>query len=573
MDLALTGSPTGAETGPEKRLIGQLLERGLVGSSGIARAEEAARATRESLTVALLTLGLVGEDNLAMASAEALGLPLLGRDELPAEPPLADRLPLRFLRRVRAYPARVEEGRLLLALADPLDSFAAQAVALATDMPVSVAVATPAAIETALARLEEAASARPELMEPATGMAAADDATRLRDQASEAPVVRHVNSLILQAVEAGASDIHLEATEAGLRTRLRVDGVLRDAGMAPQALGAGVVSRLKIMARLDVAERRLPQDGRMRIAVRGRDVDLRVSVVPTLDGEGIVLRILDRGSLALDFATLGFAPAEVEVLHGMLNQTSRMMLVTGPTGSGKTTTLYAALGAVDRQRLKVCTIEDPVEYRLDGVSQVQVRPQIGLTFPGALLAMLRHDPDVMLVGEIRDAETASVAAQVALTGHLVLASLHTNDAPSAVTRLMDLGVPEYLIASVLHGVLAQRLVRTLCPACRRAEDAPSALVGRLGLARLAPDDGPIRLFRPQGCEACGGSGYRGRTTLLQIMNLSPGLRELVLRRADSATIESAAVEEGMPTLMQAGLRKALAGTTSVEEVLRVTGGG
>ncbi|HEY8614145.1 MAG TPA: GspE/PulE family protein, partial [Roseomonas sp.] len=348
---------------------------------------------------------------------------------------------------------------------------------------------------------------------------------------------------------------------------------LQEAGMAPQALGAGVVSRLKIMARLDVAERRLPQDGRMRIAVRGRDVDLRVSVVPTLDGEGIVLRILDRGSLALDFGTLGFAPAEVEVLHAMLNQTSRMMLVTGPTGSGKTTTLYAALGAVDRQRLKVCTIEDPVEYRLDGVSQVQVRPQIGLTFPSALRAMLRHDPDVMLVGEIRDAETASVAAQVALTGHLVLASLHTNDAPSAVTRLMDLGVPEYLIASVLHGVLAQRLVRTLCSACREAEDAPPVLVERLGLARLVPDGHPIRLFHPRGCDACGGSGYRGRTTLLQIMNLTPRIRELVLRRADSATIEAAAVEEGMPTLMQAGLRKALSGITSVEEVLRVTGGG
>ncbi|MFC0388359.1 GspE/PulE family protein [Muricoccus vinaceus] len=575
MDLPLNEPPYGAEAGPGRRLARHLLETGLLPAPALARAEEAGRAAGESLTTALLTLGLIGEDRLAAASAEALDLPLLGRDDLPPEPPLADRLPLRFLRRVRAYPARVEDGRLLLALADPLDAFAAQAAGLATGMPVSVAVATPANIDAALARLEEATAAQPELLEPEGGAAAGDDATRLRDQASEAPVVRHVNALILGAVEAGASDIHLEATEAGLRTRLRVDGVLRDAGLAPQALGAGVVSRLKIMARLDVAERRLPQDGRMRIAVRGRDVDLRVSVVPTLDGEGIVLRILDRGTLALNFASLGFSPDEIAVLQGMLNQTSRMMLVTGPTGSGKTTTLYAALGAVDRQRLKVCTIEDPVEYRLDGVSQVQVRPAIGLTFPNALRAMLRHDPDVMLVGEIRDAETASVAAQVALTGHLVLATLHTNDAPSAVTRLMDLGVPEYLIASVLHGVLAQRLVRTLCPACRRAEEAPPALAERLGLARLAPEGsgGPIRIFHPVGCAGCGGSGYRGRTTVLQVMTLTPALRELVLRRADSSGIEAAAVAEGMPTLMQAGLRKALAGTTSVEEVLRVTGGG
>ncbi|MBB5693070.1 GspE/PulE family protein [Muricoccus pecuniae] len=567
MDLPVEDGAAGAE----RRLAQHLLDRGLVAAPALARAEEARRAANEALIPALLTLGLIGEDALAAAAAEALSLPLLGRDDLPSPPPLLDRLPLRFLRRARAYPVRQEQGQLLLALADPLDGFAVQAAALATGGPVAVAVAAPAAIEAALARAEESA-APAEAVPVESLLGAPEDADRLRDQASEAPVIRHVNTLILQAVEGGASDIHLEPSEAGLRTRLRVDGMLKDAGTVPRALGAGVVSRLKIMARLDVAERRLPQDGRMRLAVRGRDVDLRVSVIPALDGEGVVLRILDRGAVSLDFEALGFSPAEIAALRELLGQTSRMVLVTGPTGSGKTTTLYAALNSVDRETLKVCTIEDPVEYRLEGVSQVQVRPQIGLTFPNALRAMLRHDPDVMLVGEIRDPETAEVAVQAALTGHLVLATLHTNDAPSAVTRLMDLGVPEYLIASVLRGVLAQRLVRTLCPECREAREAPAPLVQRLGLDRLHEGEGPIRLWHPRGCAACGGSGYRGRTTILQVMNLGPGLRDLILRRADAGTIGEAAEREGMSGLREAGLRKALAGVTTVEEVLRVAGG-
>ncbi|WP_254453747.1 GspE/PulE family protein [Siccirubricoccus sp. G192] len=281
--------------------------------------------------------------------------------------------------------------------------------------------------------------------------------------------------------------------------------------------------------------------------------------------------ILDRAAVALDFNTLGFAAEEIAALHGLLAQTSRLVLVTGPTGSGKTTTLYAALGSVDRQRLKVVTIEDPVEYRLEGVSQVQVRPQIGFGFADALRAMLRHDPDVVLVGEIRDAATAEAAAQAALTGHLVLATLHTNDAPSAVTRLMDLGLPEYLIASVLRGALAQRLVRSLCTACREPYAAPQPLVERLGLARRAGHGGPITLHRPRGCPACGGTGYRGRTAVLQIMTLDPALRELVLRRADAGTLGESAAAAGMPSLLEAAQRKALAGTTSIEEVLRVVG--
>jgi general secretion pathway protein E len=435
-------------------------------------------------------------------------------------------------------------------------------------------VATGAAIEAAHARLGQAEGA-PAFAESLPDAAASDeDAERLRDLASEAPVVRHVNALILQAVEAGASDIHLEAVEGGLRARLRVDGMLQDWPPIPSSLAPGIVSRLKIMARLDVAERRLPQDGRLRIAVRGRDVDLRISVIPALAGEGIVLRILDRSTVALDFKALGFTAEEEGALTSQLAHSSGMVLVTGPTGSGKTTTLYAALGAVDRGRLKVCTIEDPVEYRLHDVTQVQVRPQIGLSFPNALSAMLRHNPDVILVGEIRDTETAEVATRAALTGHLVLATLHTNDAPSSVTRMVELGVPEYLVASVLRGALAQRLVRTLCQVCREPHDAPAPLVERLGLARLRAGgaDRPITLFRPRGCPHCSGTGFRGRTAVLQAMMVSPALRDLVLRRSDAGTLAAQAAAEGMPTLVEAGLRKALAGVTSVEEVLRVASG-
>lgn len=548
----------------EAKLAAYLAEHGLLPAAALARAREAGQATGATLHEAVLALGLLPEEKLAAATAEALGLPLLARDDLPAAPPMLDRLPPRFLRRARAWPAGITpEGRLLLALADPLDSFAAQAAALATGLEVAPAVAPPAAITAVQAALEEA-EAGP--VAQASADAAEDDASRLRDRASEVPVVRHVNALILQAVEAGASDIHLEPGPGVLRTRLRIDGVLRDMGEVPAGLGAGVISRLKIMARLDVAERRLPQDGRLRMAVRGRDIDLRISVVPALDGEAVVLRILDRGSVALDLATLGFGEAEREAFASLLTRTSRMVLVTGPTGSGKTTTLYAALGMLNDGRRKICTIEDPVEYRLEGVTQVQVRAQLGLDFPAALRAMLRHDPDVMLVGEIRDPATAEVAMQAALTGHLVLATLHTNDAPSAVTRLLDLGVPDYLIASVLEGVVAQRLARKLCPACREPHDLPAAHAIRLGL----PADAV--LYRPRGCMACGGTGWRGRTALVQLMPMTPAVRELVLSHADANALGACAAKAGMPTLVEAGMRLALAGETSVDEVMRVAGG-
>jgi general secretion pathway protein E len=541
-------------------LAAHLADRRLLPPVALARAQDAARATGATLHQAILALGLMSEEALAEAAAGALGLQLLQGAQLPAAPLLAEKLPPHFLKRARAWPAGLTEaGALLLAVADPLDPFPTQAAALATGLDVTAAVAAGSSIAARHAALaEEAAPAVPR-----DAPAEEEDAARLRDLASEAPVVRHVNALIARAVEQGASDIHLEPAPGTLRTRLRVDGVLRDAGEVPAALRDGVVSRLKIMARLDVAERRLPQDGRLRLAVRGRDIDLRISILPALDGEAVVLRILDRASVSLDLAALGYGAAERGALAALLARTSRMVLVTGPTGSGKTTTLYAALLTLDAARQKICTIEDPVEYRLEGVTQVQVQPQRGFDFPAALRAMLRHDPDVMLVGEIRDAATAEVATQAALTGHLVLATLHTNDAPSAITRLLDLGVPDYLIASVLEGVVAQRLARRLCEACREPFALPAPM---LGLAA------GTRLHRPRGCAACGGTGWRGRRALVQVMPMGPALRDAVLQRADATAIAALAAAEGVPSLMQAGLRLALAGETSVEEVLRVAGG-
>ncbi len=351
--------------------------------------------------------------------------------------------------------------------------------------------------------------------------------------------------------------------------RYRIDGVLQEVDPPPQRLRSAIVSRIKIMAKLNIAERRLAQDGRIRVAVRGQDIDLRVATTPTVHGEGVVLRILDRGSLTLDFAALGFDAELCGLFERILAQPHGILLVTGPTGSGKTTTLYTALLALNTPDRKILTIEDPVEYQLEGINQLQVMPQIGRTFANALRAFLRQDPDVMMIGEIRDLETAEIAVQAALTGHLILSTLHTNDAASAVTRLLDMGVDDYLLTSTVQALVGQRLVRTLCRRCRSAEAAPADLVERLGLERLTADR-PIRLWDAPGCAVCGGTGYHGRTSILEVLVLSDVIRQLVLRHAEAREIERQAVAEGMRTMQEHGLAKALQGETSVAEVLRAT---
>jgi len=370
-------------------------------------------------------------------------------------------------------------------------------------------------------------------------------------------------------VEMLASDIHLESTENELRARYRVDGVLREIESPPSRLRNAIVSRVKIMAKMNIAERRLPQDGRIRMAVRGKEIDFRVSTTPAIHGESVVLRILDRGSLALDFTALGFDEDQLPKFLESLMRPHGIVLVTGPTGSGKTTTLYAALTRLNSPDVKILTAEDPVEYVLDGVNQVQVNPDIGLTFAGALQSFLRQDPDIMMIGEIRNLETAQIAVQAALTGHLVLSTVHTNDAASAMTRMLDMGIENYLLNSTVNAVLGQRLVRRLCEHCREPYQAPPELAASLDLA-AAGHEGSATLYRPAGCPQCNGRGYQGRTMILELMVLDDDIRSLVLHRAEARELQAAAIRGGMQTMYLHGMRKALAGITTIEEVLRVT---
>jgi general secretion pathway protein E len=378
-----------------------------------------------------------------------------------------------------------------------------------------------------------------------------------------------VNLLIARAVESRASDIHIEPFQNRLAVRYRIDGVLREGATPPPRLRAAIVSRIKIMAKLNIAERRLPQDGRIRIAVRGRDYDLRVATVPTLHGEGITMRILDRTSLVEDFAVLGFRPDALKRYLGLLDQPQGILLVTGPTGSGKTTTLYTSLMRLNTPERKIFTVEDPIEYQMDGINQVQVKPQINLTFAGILRTLLRHNPDIIMIGEMRDFDTAQIAIQAALTGHLVLSTLHTNDAASSITRLLDMKIEDYLVTSTVNGVMAQRLVRKLCEACRQPRRALPELIERIGLPLIA-GDADVAIYDPVGCPECHGSGYRGQTAVIEVLALSDAIRRLVLSRAEAREIQRVAVEEGMRTMYQDGLLKVLDGTTTIEEVLRVT---
>jgi len=481
------------------------------------------------------------------------------------EPVLPDRLSSGFLRHARAVPLAVEGETLILAVADPLDPFTPAAVAVATGRRITLEVAVPIELEAALNRLYPEGDS----MDPTTDgdSPLEDDAERLKDLASEAPVIRLVNLLITRAVETLASDIHIEPFEDRLRVRYRYDGVLHEAEAPPRNLAAAITSRIKIMARLDIAERRMPQDGRIKMAVRGQEVDFRVSTIPSLHGETVVLRILDRAAVAFDYARLGLSPAVIRRLGLALDLPNGIVLVTGPTGSGKTTTLYTGLLALNSVSRKIVTVEDPIEYQLQGINQIQVRSQIGLTFANLLRSILRQDPDVIMVGEIRDGETAQIAVQAALTGHLVLSTLHTNSAAAAVTRLRDMGVEDYLLTAVLRGIMAQRLVRRLCPECRQAAPAPPELVARFNLERRT-ESRPIMLSHAVGCAACRQTGYRGRAAIAEFLEMGPEIERLIFARADHTTIERAAVAGGMEVMFDAGLAAALAGETTIEEVTR-----
>ena len=512
----------------------------------------------------LTRLGLVSEVELARAWADLLGAPLLLAD---VAPPLLDPLPVlteRFMRHYQVVPMVWQQGGLRVLAANPAQLYPFQALAYACEVPVWLAIGSRTEVDTLIERYYgQGRSAMGSLIENLDEQGGAlEDIEHLKDMASEAPVIRLVNLILQRAVEQRASDIHIEPFENQLKVRYRIDGVLHDAEAPPASSSAAVISRVKIMARLDIAERRLPQDGRIMLRIQGKALDLRVSTVPTSFGESVVMRLLDRQTVQFDFPSLGFDGPRLAAFLDLLARPHGILLVTGPTGSGKTTTLYTALSQLNTAERKIITVEDPVEYQLEGINQIQVKPAIGLDFAGALRAIVRQDPDVIMIGEIRDLETCRIAVQSSLTGHLVLSTLHTNSAAASITRLLDMGVESYLIASTVSGILAQRLVRRLDPATRVAFQAPAQLIQEHGLDRLT-EQRPILLYR---------GDYHGRSALTELLVMNDELRGLLMGRADAASLEHAARRAGLRTLYEDGLRQALAGVTSLEEVLRVTRG-
>ena len=532
----------------------------------------------------LVRLGLVSETDLVNAYAKRHNLARLVDHEIPGAPINPGVFSDNFLEQAGVLPVSEDEEQIILAVTDPEDRFTLRAVELACGKPATLRLASISQVNNALRRLYGDDKSTMEDIVEAIPIGAAtaeqDSVDELRSLAAEAPIIQLVNLIINRALSLRASDVHIEPFANRLSVRYRIDGILQDAEAPPAHSGAAIISRIKIMAKLNIAERRLPQDGRIQLRAQGRLLDLRVSTFPTLHGESMVLRILDQdqdqGVTTLE--RLGFDPAVAQGLHELLALPHGIILVTGPTGSGKTTTLYAALQRLNTAARKILTVEDPVEYQLEGINQMQVKPQIGLSFATALRALVRQDPDVIMIGEMRDVETARIAVQAALTGHLVFSTLHTNDAGSSITRLLDMGIEDYLLTSTLSGILAQRLVRTLCPACRMSYTPAPELRAQLQQwlrteeedGNLPQDTDTLPLYQANGCEACADTGYRGRTVVGELLLLSDTLRTLIREGADGKVIQQAAVRAGMDSMRTDGIRKVLAGVTTVEEVTRVT---
>jgi general secretion pathway protein E len=556
----------------EGALITRLLAGGTLDPAAAERVRRLRAESQDRMELILTGLGLVSEQDVALAVAAELGLPLAGLADYPDTVIFESASP-KFLRQARVLPVADTNEGVVLAMADPLDDAAVRSFELLSGKQVLVWVATPSDLEFAHERLYGGdRGAIAEIVDGIEGGwedAVDDDVGRLRDIASEAPVIRLVNTLIARAVESRASDIHIEPFQDRLIVRYRIDGVMSDSATPPQRLRAAIVSRIKIMAKLNIAERRLPQDGRIRIAIRGRDYDLRVATMPTLHGEAVTIRVLDRAALVEDFGALGFRPDTLERYLALLDRPQGIVLVTGPTGSGKTTTLYTSLVRLNTPERKIFTVEDPIEYQLDRVNQIQVRAQINLTFAEILRTLLRHNPDIMMIGEMRDLETAQIAIQAALTGHLVLSTLHTNNAASSVTRLLDMQVEDYLAAATISGIVAQRLLRRLCPTCKKPQDILPEIIARTGLQRLSNGSDMV-FYGPAGCHNCNESGYSGQTAVIEVMTISDAIRRLILEHAEPREIQRVAVIEGMRTMYEDGLLKVLDGITSLDEVLRVT---
>ena len=522
----------------------------------------------------LLSLGLLTQDEMRSNLEEFYGVPFATKEDYPQELILVNNLSVQFMKESKFIPSRLVGEELTVIMSNPLDFYTMDAIRLATNHDIRVLAGREADILWAIDQFYGSGVTSMEKiiedMESIPDYQAEDEENvdHLRDMASEGPVIRLVNLIITRAIETRASDIHFEPFEDQFRVRYRIDGVLHDVESPPKRLQAAIVSRVKIMAKLNIAERRLPQDGRIMLRVKGKEIDFRVSSVPTIHGESIVLRILDKSSILLEIEKLGF-PEDTQERFGQLVQRPHgIILVTGPTGSGKTTTLYCVLGKINSPEKKIITVEDPVEYQLKGVNQIQVKPSIGLTFANALRSIVRQDPDVILIGEIRDAETAEIAIQSALTGHLVLSTLHTNDAPSAITRLIDMGMEDYLLSSTIIGILAQRLVRVTCPHCREPYSPDPAILREMKVD--AGDLADLNVVEVKGCENCSNTGYWGRAGIFEFLHVTDDIQRLILGKKDSNVIKEAARKNGMRTLREDGWLKVKKGVTTISEVIRVT---
>jgi len=539
------------------RLGELLLRRNLITPEDIDRALELQKERGDKIGKIFVDLGYVAMRDVLSALSEQLQVPLVQLESAPAVSADTEKLAPRFLRQFRCLPYAIREQTLTLAMADPLDLETIAAVQQCTGLIVTPALAGEQEILDSIDRFFEG---QKQEAEAELDSGASEDLEHLRDMASEAPVIRLVNATIAQAVEKRASDIHIEPFEKEFRVRFRVDGVLYSQEPPPRELKAAIISRVKLMAKLNIAERRLPQDGRIKVKTLGREVDLRVSTLPTLYGESVVMRLLDRSAGDFyDLRRLGFDDKMLGRMEYYTSLPHGIFLVTGPTGSGKSTTLYSALKRINQSDKKIITIEDPVEYQMDGINQIHVNPQIGLSFSAGLRHIVRQDPDVIMVGEIRDRETADIAIRAALTGHFVYSTLHTNDAPSAITRLADMGIENYLLTSSLVSVLAQRLVRVICPKCKVPAEK-----------RMTPDGEELHTFRGAGCEACFGSGYAGRVGIFELMELNDELRQLIMANADASRLTQAARKNGMRSLREDGWLKVRQGVTTADELMRVT---
>ena len=568
---------------PVSRRLGDLLVReGLINQEQLQRALADQKGNNEKLGSILVRLSIINDDQLIAFLSKQYGIPSITLTQLDVDVEVVKLVPAQIARKYEVLPIKRTGNQLTLAMADPTNVFAVDDVGFMTNLQVVPVVASQGAIRKAIDRLYEAqtgglaevlsemdaAVGDVEVVEGEDEQWAKADIFELKESADEAPVVRLINMILVDAIRRGASDIHLEPYEKVFRVRFRIDGVLHEIMTPPKRLEAALTSRVKIMSNLDIAERRLPQDGRIKLRYNQREIDFRVSTLPTIFGEKTVMRILDKDALQLDLALLGFDPWSLEQFTRAINQPYGMILITGPTGSGKTTTLCSAIHTINSPDVNIMTAEDPVEYNLKGVNQVQINEGIGRTFAAALRSFLRQDPDIILVGETRDLETAQIGIRAALTGHLVLTTLHTNDCPSTVARLLDMGIPPFLVSSALTLILAQRLGRKICKDCKQPYDADEETLVPYG--HVPQGLGKIQLYKGKGCQSCSFTGMKGRVAIYEVMPISEKIREMILRNAPTADIRDMALSQGMKTLRQNALQKVLEGVTTVEEVLRVT---